>query len=687
MTKRSAQKESPDNAGKTRQASKSAGPKSAAGKAKSKVKGPSKPKASSTRKPSSKTTKSSESSKAASRAKQKSTRSAIKDGGSKKRPKRAAAQSIPEGIAKTVDLMGQAAAAAAESGQNQMALDLMDQMAREINKHLTTAVEQTPAGQALHAMPPLPTVPGAANLPDWPALELDPGAFSQLQQDYISRATELIQSGPQNVQPKDRRFQADAWRDGLFGWNAALYELNAEFMARMAQAYSGDPKAVERVRFATQQWIDATAPSNFLVSNPEAQKQLVESGGQSLVAGLENLMADMQRGRISQTDESAFEVGRDLAVTPGAVVYQNELFQLIQYTPTTEEVWKTPMVMVPPCINKFYILDLQRQNSVVAHLVDQGHTVFMVSWKNPKAPLGHITWDDYLSTGVIEALNVTREICDVEQVNTLGFCVGGTILSTTLAALAARGEKPARSVTLLTTLLDFEDPGVLNIFIDEAMVSMREATVGQGGIMPGADLAQTFSALRPNDLIWNYVVKNYLHGQAPPAFDLLYWNSDSTNLPGPMFAWYLRHMYLQNDLCQPGKLKCLGESIDLGSIDTPTYLYGSRDDHIVPWKAAYSSTALLTNDVRFVLGASGHIAGVINAPAKNKRNYWINDATPPEPDDWFDGAAEIPGSWWPDWYHWLEAYQDGSVPAREPGDAGFKVIEAAPGSYVKEKAV
>jgi len=341
---------------------------------------------------------------------------------------------------------------------------------------------------------------------------------------------------------------------------------------------------------------------------------------------------------------------------------------------------------VPPCINKFYILDLQQQNSVVAHLVDQGHTVFMVSWKNPKAPLGHISWDDYLSTGVIEALRVASEICDVKQVNTLGFCVGGTILATTLAALAARGEKPARSMTLLTTLLDFEDPGVLDIFIDEAMVSMREATVGQGGILPGADLAQTFSSLRPNDLIWNYVVKNYLHGQAPPAFDLLYWNSDSTNLPGPMFAYYLRHMYLQNDLCKPGELNCLGESIDLGAIDVPTYLYGSRDDHIVPWKAAYGSTALLSNSVRFVLGASGHIAGVINAPAKNKRNYWINDVTPPEADDWFDGAAEIPGSWWPDWYHWLESFQDGSVPAREPGAAGFEVIEAAPGSYVKEKA-
>lgn len=659
MTKRSAKAGSSKEVGKARKKAKPGALKGAAGE--SKAKAPAK------------------------KAKGASAKPKKAAGAPKAKPRKAAAASsaIPEGVAKTVDMMGKAAAAAAESGQNQMALDLMDQMAREINKHLTTVAEQTPAGPVLQSMPPIPGVP---ELPALPSLTLDPSAFGELQQDYIKRATELISTGPQNVTPKDRRFQADPWRDGMFGWNAALYELNAEFMARMAQAYSGDQKTVERVRFATQQWIDATSPSNFLVSNPEAQKQLVESGGQSLVAGLENLMADMKRGRISLTDESAFEVGRDLAVTPGSVVFQNELFQLVQYTPTTEQVWTTPMVMVPPCINKFYILDLQQQNSVIAHLVEQGHTVFVVSWKNPKEELGHVTWDDYLSTGVVEALNVAREICDVAQVNTLGFCVGGTILSTTLAALAARGEKPARSVTLLTTLLDFEDPGVLNLFIDETMVSMREATIGQGGIMPGADLAQTFSALRPNDLIWNYVVKNYLHGQAPPAFDLLYWNSDSTNLPGPMFAWYLRHMYLQNDLCKPGALNCLGESIDLGAIDTPTYLYGSRDDHIVPWKAAYGSAALLSNDVRFVLGASGHIAGVINAPARNKRNYWINDATPPEPDDWFDGAAEIPGSWWPDWYHWLESYQDGSVPAREPGKAGFEAIEAAPGSYVKEKA-
>ncbi|MGH1358422.1 MAG: class I poly(R)-hydroxyalkanoic acid synthase [Burkholderiaceae bacterium] len=575
--------------------------------------------------------------------------------------------------------MGKAAAAAAEAGDNQMALDLMGEMAREITRQLA-------ANPVPNQPPPAPTQQAAAPAFEMPALSLDPADLIKLQKDYLERAGNLLSAGPGAVPLKDRRFQSESWREGMFAWNAALYELNAEFMARFAQSATGDAKSVERVRFATQQWIDASSPSNFLVSNPEAQKEVVESGGQSLVAGMSNLLEDFKQGHISQSDESAFQVGKELAVTPGSVVFQNDLMQLIQYAPTTEKVGVTPMLMVPPCINKFYILDLQPQNSLVAHLVSQGHTVFMVSWKNPQAELGHITWDDYLEQGPIEAIRVVQEICGTEVINTLGFCVGGTILSSALAVLAARGERPACSVTLLTTLLDFEEPGILDIFIDEAAVAMREATLGQGGILPGAELAQTFSALRPNDLIWNYVVKNYLHGKAPPAFDLLYWNGDSTNLPGPMFVYYLRHMYLQNDLCVPGRLKCLGESVDLASINLPTYIYGSKDDHIVPWKSAFASTNLLTGDLRFVLGASGHIAGVINPPAKNKRNYWVNDSIGPEADDWFESATEVAGSWWPDWCQWLETFRDGSVSARVEGGSGYRVIEPAPGSYVKEKA-
>jgi polyhydroxyalkanoate synthase len=311
----------------------------------------------------------------------------------------------------------------------------------------------------------------------------------------------------------------------------------------------------------------------------------------------------------------------------------------------------------------------------------------MLSWKNVQNDQGGLTWDDYLDTGVITAINTVREICDVPQINALGFCVGGTIISTALAVMAARGEKPVASLTLLTTLLDFEDPGVLNLFVDEAHVSWRESTLGHGGLMPGAELAQTFSALRPNDLIWNYVSRNYLQGEKPPAFDLLYWNSDSTNLPGPMFAWYLRHMYLQNDLVKPNQLTCLGQKVDLARIDVPVFIYGSRDDHIVPWHAAYGSRSVLGGPTEFVLGASGHIAGVINHPAKNKRNYWVNDSETPEADEWLASASRIEGSWWPHWADWLASFSGRKIKApSQPGGASHHSIEPAPGRYVRQPA-
>ena len=517
-------------------------------------------------------------------------------------------------------------------------------------------------------------------------LRLDPGRVTELQSEYIARVQALA-GGQEPVVGRDRRFASEAWHLGPFGASAALYELNAEFMTRMAGALEGDAKTRERVRFATQQWVDAMSPANYLISNPEALNRIVESGGKSLQDGIANLLADLSKGRISQSDEEAFEVGRNLAVTPGHVVFQNELIQLIQYAPSTSKVGARPMLMVPPCINKFYILDLQPQNSVVSFLVEQGHTVFMVSWRNPDASLGHLGWDDYLRLGPLEAIRVTREISGQDRINALGFCVGGTIIATALAALAARGEHPVESLTLLTTLLDFENPGVLNIFIDEQHVRFREATIGKGGLMAGGELAQTFSSLRPNDLVWNYVVGNYLKGEKPPAFDLLYWNADSTNLPGPMFAWYLRNMYLENRLREPGALRSLGEAIDLGAIDVPTFIYASREDHIVPWQAAYRSTELLSNDLRFVLGASGHIAGVINPLAKNKRNYWVNDNLVPEPHDWLESAKSMPGSWWADWRDWLLRHKGSEVDApREPGNRDYPPLEAAPGSYVRQKA-
>ncbi|MEZ5650581.1 MAG: class I poly(R)-hydroxyalkanoic acid synthase [Burkholderiaceae bacterium] len=516
-------------------------------------------------------------------------------------------------------------------------------------------------------------------------LTIDPAEFMSVQTTYLDGLKSLFEHGAQ-ARPHDRRFAGSAWQQSPFGWNAALYELNAQAMMHLASALKGDEKSRERVRFAVQQWVDAMAPTNFLISNPDAQRKLVDSAGKSLQQGVENLLGDLRKGHISQVDESAFEVGRNLAVTPGAVVFENELIQLIQYEPTTPRVAAKPILLVPPCINKFYILDLQPENSLVAHLIDQGHTVFMVSWRNVKADQGTLGWDDYLKLGVHDAIDVVRDISGQDTINALGFCVGGTIIAAALAVLAARGERPVESLTLLTTLLDFERTGILDIFIDEAQVAWREATLGNGGIMPGADLAHTFSMLRPNDLIWNYVVNNYLKGEKPAAFDLLYWNGDSTNLPGPMYTWYLRHTYLQDELKQPGRLTCLGQPVDLSSIGVPTYVYASREDHIVPWQSAYGSTRILDGELRFVLGASGHIAGVINPPAKRKRNYWVNDTLPDSADEWFEHATEVAGSWWPDWCQWLEDHKGGTVTARKPGTADYPVIEPAPGRYVRERA-
>jgi polyhydroxyalkanoate synthase len=350
-------------------------------------------------------------------------------------------------------------------------------------------------------------------------------------------------------------------------------------------------------------------------------------------------------------------------------------------------------VFVPPCINKFYILDLQPDNSMIRYAVEQGHTVFVVSWKNPQKTESKVTWDEYLEEGPIAAIHVAQEISGAKQVNILGFCVGGTIICTALAVMYARGEDPVTSVTLMTALLDFEDTGVLDIFIDEAHVQMREKMFGKGGLMPGRELANTFSSLRANDLVWNYVVSNYLEGKQPPAFDLLYWNGDSTNLPGPMYTWYLRNMYLENNLRVPSRLELCGEKIDLGTIHVPTYVFAAREDHIVPWRAAYASARTLTGvkpgQLRFVLGASGHIAGSINPPSKNKRSYWASDSKtlPADSEAWFVAAQEHPGSWWTDWSRWL-ATHGGPMksPPRSYGSAKYKVIEPAPGTYVKQKA-
>jgi polyhydroxyalkanoate synthase len=531
-------------------------------------------------------------------------------------------------------------------------------------------------------------------------LNLPAEQFGTLQGEYLKSATEIwnrsLQGPGSDGQPAaigDRRFSANAWLGNpAAAFTAQMYLLNARTLMQMAESVQGDEKTKARVRFAVQQWIDAASPSNYLAFNPDAQQRALETKGESIAAGLQHLLEDLQKGHVSQTDESVFEVGRNVATTEGQVVFENDLFQLIEYKPLTAKVYERPMLFVPPCINKFYILDLQPENSVIRYTVEQGHRTFVMSWRNPDESLVDKGWDDYIADGPIKAIETVQALTGAETINTLGFCVGGTILSTALAVLAARGEQPAHSVTLLTTLLDFENTGILDIFVDEASVQLREMTIGPNapsgpGMLKGKELATTFSFLRPNDLVWNYVVGNYLKGETPPPFDLLYWNGDSTNLPGPMYCWYLRHMYLQNELKKPGALTVCGQEVDLGSIKAPFFVYGSREDHIVPWTAAYASMPLIKGKKTFVLGASGHIAGVINPPAKGKRSYWTNTKLPAKAEDWFDGATEHPGSWWPEWSGWLKPLGGKLAAApKAPGSRQFKPIEPAPGRYVKAKA-
>ena len=529
-------------------------------------------------------------------------------------------------------------------------------------------------------------------------LNLPMPSIVELQNGYLKQASELwnqtLQSKPAAA-PADRRFATQDWSSNpASAYLAQMYLLNSRTLMQMADSLQGDAKTRQRIRFAVQQWVDAASPSNYLALNPEAQRMALESKGESIALGMKHLLADARQGHVSQTDETVFEIGRNVATTEGAIVFENELFQLIEYKPLTAKVFERPMLFVPPCINKYYILDLQPENSLIRYTVEQGHRLFVVSWRNADDSVKTATWDDYIENAVIRAIGLVQEVSGSKQINTLGFCVGGTILATALAVLATRGKKPAASMTLLTTLLDFTDTGVLDIFIDETMVQMREMTLGAkspggGNLLKGQELATTFSFLRPNDLVWNYVVGNYLKGETPPPFDLLYWNSDGTNLPGPMYCWYLRNTYLENNLVEPGKVTVCGEKVDLGEIDTPAYVYASREDHIVPWDGAYRNIAVLGKKTRFVLGASGHIAGVINPPAKGKRSHWIGPAAamPGDAPGWFDKAKEHPGSWWPDWAGWLKGHAGKQVAApRHFGNRDHKAIEPAPGRYVKQKA-
>lgn len=502
------------------------------------------------------------------------------------------------------------------------------------------------------------------------------------------------ESGPAaQPEPGDRRFKDAAWNEDVFcDYLKQSYLVSAKWMQGLTHEADGlGPKEQERVDFYTRQFISALSPSNFALTNPAALKKARETGGQSLVDGFKHLLGDLEKGRgqlkISMTDEEAFEVGTNVATTPGEVVFQNDLMQLIQYTPTTDKVFKRPLLLVPPWINKFYILDLQPKNSFIKHAVDQGHTVFIVSWVNPDETLAHKSFDDYMTDGPLAALDAIEKATGETSVNILGFCIGGILVSSTLAYLAAKGQADrVASATFLTSLFDFKETGEVSVFIDDEQVAQIEKHVKEKGYLEGSHMANMFSMMRENDLIWSFVVNNYLLGREPMAFDLLYWNGDSTRLPATMLLFYLREIYQQNLLREPGGINMAGTPIDLSLIKTPTYFLAAKEDHIAPWQSCYPGTQVLSGKNRFVLAASGHIAGVVNPPAAKKYGHWTNTSLPESPTDWLESADYKEGSWWTDWYSWLSRKSGAKVKARMPGDGKLKAIEKAPGSYVRVRA-
>ena len=513
------------------------------------------------------------------------------------------------------------------------------------------------------------------------------GKYMQEQMSLWMRAMQPSHSNGEEPTPVgDKRFSAPEWDElPVFRYFRDSYLLTSKMMMEAVESAELDAATKQRMRFFMRQYLDAAAPSNYLMTNPEALKAAIESGGESLQEGMKNLLADMEKGHISMTDESAFEVGKNIAVTRGSVVWESELIQLIQYVPTTAKVYERPLVMVPPCINKYYIMDLQPENSLVRFAVDQGFTVFMVSWRNVKQRQARVTWDEYIAE-LIAALEEAGKIAKSPKIHALGFCIGGTLIASALAVLAKRNKHPAVTLTLLTTLLEFSDVGEIRVYIDENFVGKREKQLAKGGLVPGQELAGAFSSLRANDLIWSYVVNNYLKGRQPPAFDLLYWNADATNLPGPMYSYYLRNTYQDNKLCVPDALTMLDTPVSLKRLKMPTFVFSAREDHIVPWKGGYASARTVGGKVKFVLGASGHIAGTINPASKNKRSYWLNDAMPADPEKWFQSAKEMPGSWWTEWMKWFRPHAGPQVEARKKlGDAKHKPIEPAPGRFARER--
>lgn len=529
----------------------------------------------------------------------------------------------------------------------------------------------------------------------------DPSAVAKAQIDLFNDSLAVWQKTTERMfmlrpleedAPKDKRFKHPEWSENaIFSFVKESYLVAAKSVLSAIRDVKGmDEAAARKVDFYTRQFVDALSPSNFITTNPEVLTATLESGGQNLLRGLENLLGDLERGEgrlsIKMTDMNAFRLGENIAATPGKVIYQNELMQLIQYTPSTSEVRRRPLLIVPPWINKFYVLDLQPKNSLIKWAVDQGHQVFVISWVNPDEKLAEKGFENYMIEGPLAALDAIAQASGERQVNAIGYCLGGTLLAATAAYMAARGDDRIASATYFVTLVDFTEVGDMAVFIDEEQLAALERRMRTRGYLEAQDMATSFNMLRANDLIWSFAVNNYLLGKEQLPFDLLFWNSDSTRMPAAMHSFYLRNMYHQNLLAKPGGITLDGTPIDLKKITIPTFILSTREDHIAPWKSTYAATQLYSGPIKFVLSASGHMAGVISAPG-SKYGHWTNDDLPPTPDAWFAGATSHKGSWWPVWDEWVSRLDPERVPAREPGAGKLPVIEDAPGSYVRVRAV
>lgn len=533
-------------------------------------------------------------------------------------------------------------------------------------------------------------------------LAMHPLKIANTEKSVIRKHAKLLKNTAQRIFGKksdpvvvpeegDKRFLDSEWDENLaFDYIKQTYLIYSETILDLVSGLEdSDTHTHEQFAFYARQMVNALSPTNFILTNPEVLRKTLSSGGKNLIDGFKQFYSDYKSNpqvlNISMTDFSAFRVGQNVATTPGKVVFQTDLMQLIQYSPSTEQVHKIPVLIMPPWINKYYILDLKEKNSLVKWMVDQGFTVFMVSWVNPGPALRNKGFDDYMLEGPLAAIEAIEKATGEKTVNAVGYCVGGTLLATTLAYLQKKKQKKIASATYLTTLMDFSDPGGIGVFINEHAIKGIEKKLDKVGYYDGRAMAFSFNLLRENDLFWSFFINNYLKGEKPAAFDLLYWNSDSTNLPAKMHGYYLRNMYLNNKLIQPDALEMFGEKIDLSKIKTPAYFLSTVQDHIAKWKSTYKGAKIHAGDVKFVLSGSGHIAGVVNPPAAEKYGYWTNKALPATADEWLSSAEKNPGSWWTDWKAWVEQHADELVAARTPGDRELEIIEDAPGTYVKQR--